>query len=159
MNAKQIQLGLYSGLAGGVVFGAMMGMMGMLPMVGALVGRATALAGFVVHLAISAAIGVSFAVFFRWLVRGVTSGILYGVSFGAIWWLLGPLTLMPLFMGMGLGVHWNAEAAARMLPSLFGHVLYGLVLGASYVLLRFRHEARLGARPREDHAASGQRAG
>ena len=49
-----------------------------------------------------------------------------------IWWVLGPLTLMPLMMGMGLGVNWNLGAAQAMLPSLMGHVIFGLLLGFVY---------------------------
>jgi hypothetical protein len=48
---------------------------------------------------------------------------------------------MPLFMGMGLGVNWNATAAVTMLPSLMGHLLYGAILGTSYVWLRERPSA------------------
>ncbi len=43
---------------------------------------------------------------------------------------------MPLFMGMGLGVNWNAAAAAAMLPSLVGHLVYGGILGLAYTWLR-----------------------
>ena len=53
-----------------------------------------------------------------------------------IWWLLGPLTLMPLFMGMGFGVNWNPGAATEMLPSLVGHLVYGAILGGLYARLR-----------------------
>jgi len=33
---------------------------------------------------------------------------------------------------MGLGVNWNAAAAAQMLPSLMGHLIYGAILGLTY---------------------------
>ncbi len=39
---------------------------------------------------------------------------------------------MPLFMGMGFGVSWNAAAAAAMLPSLVPHLMYGSILGLLY---------------------------
>jgi hypothetical protein len=42
---------------------------------------------------------------------------------------------MPLFMGMGLGVNWNATAAVAMLPSLVGHLIYGGILGFIYACL------------------------
>ena len=45
---------------------------------------------------------------------------------------------MPLFMGMGLGVNWSAAAAAAMLPSLVGHLMYGGILGLVYAWLRHR---------------------
>ena len=37
--------------------------------------------------------------------------------------------LMPLFMGMGVGVNWNTAAAANMLPSLAGHLIFGAISG------------------------------
>ena len=138
MNVRNIKLGVYGGLAGGVVFGAMMGMMGMLPMIGKMVGNPSAVTGFLVHLVISALIGASFATIFDRFVHGKSGGLGYGLLYGGTWWFLGPLTLMPLMMGMGLGVNWNATAAAQMLPSLFGHLIYGAILGLSYAWLQGR---------------------
>jgi len=40
--------------------------------------------------------------------------------------------MMPFMMGMGLGVNWNAAAAQAMLPSLYGHLVFGLLLGFVY---------------------------
>ncbi len=136
MNAKQIIYGIFGGLAGGLVFGAMMGMMGMLPMVGKLVGQPSAGIGFIVHLVNSAIIGAGFAFVLGRLVTSIGSGLRYGLLYGGAWWLLGPLTLMPLFLDMGLGVNWNLTAAVNMLPSLVGHLIYGAVLGTSYAWLR-----------------------
>ena len=45
---------------------------------------------------------------------------------------LGPLTLMPLFMGMGLGVNWNGGAMVQAAPSLLGHLLFGATFGCTY---------------------------
>jgi hypothetical protein len=45
---------------------------------------------------------------------------------------------MPLFMGMGLGVNWNAAAAVAMLPSLAGHMMYGAILGTVFAFSRGR---------------------
>ena len=123
---------------GGVVFGAMMGMMGMLPMIGQMVGSPTAAAGFATHLLISASIGGSFGFLFHRFVSGTGSGLGYGAAYGALWWFLGPLTLMPFFMGMGLGVNWNATAAAAMSASLVGHLIYGLILGSTYAWIESR---------------------
>ncbi len=136
MNVRNIKLGAYGGLVGGVVFGAMMGMMGMLPMIGKMVGHPSAITGFLVHLVNSALIGAAFATLFDRFVHGKSGGLGYGLLYGGTWWFLGPLTLMPLMMGMGLGVNWNATAAAQMLPSLFGHLIYGAILGLSYTWLK-----------------------
>ena len=138
MNPRNISLGVYSGLAGGVVFGAMMGAMGMLPMIGKMVGSPTAATGLLVHLFNSAVIGAGFVVVFGRSVSGIGGGLGKGMLYGGFWWLLGPLTLMPLFMGMGLGVNWNLAAAVTMLPSLMGHLMYGAILGSGFVWLRDR---------------------
>ena len=138
MSARDLTWGAYGGVAGGLIFGAMMGVMGMLPMIGSMVGQPTAAAGFVVHMGNSAIIGVIFAIALGRFVGGTASGLGAGLAYGGVWWILGPLTLMPLFMGMGFGVNWNAAAAAAMLPSLVGHLMYGSVLGVTYAWLRQR---------------------
>ncbi len=138
MSARELKLGAYGGLAGGLLFGAMMGMMGMLPMIGSMVGQPTAGVGFVLHMVNSVIIGAGFAVVLGRFVSGTSSGVGLGLAYGGAWWILGPLTLMPLFMGMGFGVNWNAAAAAAMLPSLVGHLMYGGVLGLVYTWLRHR---------------------
>lgn len=135
MNTKQILNGLLGGLAGGMVFGIMMGMMGMLPMIGKMVGQPSAVVGFFVHMINSAIIGAAFAFLFGKAATHLKSGLGYGFLYGIIWWILGPLTLMPLFMGMGLGVNWNITAAVNMMPSLMGHVIYGLILGFVFTKL------------------------
>jgi hypothetical protein len=143
MNVKQILNGIYGGLAGGLVFGVMMAKMGTLPMIGKMVGQPHALAGFSVHLVNSAIIGAGFAIIAGWIktgngrsVRHSSAGLVHGLLYGGLWWLLGPLTLMPLFLGMGFGVNWNLTAAAHMLPSLSGHLIYGAILGISYAWLQ-----------------------
>ena len=140
MNVRNIKLGAYGGLAGGVVCVAMMGMMGMLPMIGELIAYQTVprgvVSGFFGHLIFSSLIGASFAALFNRFVHGKSSGLGYGLVYGGAVSFLGPLTLMPLMMGMGLGVNWNAAAASQMLPSLFGHLVYGAVLGLTYTRLR-----------------------
>ena len=118
-----------------LVFGVMMGMMGMLPMIGKMVGQPSAVVGFLVHMINSAVFGAAFAAVFGRYATRISSGVGYGIVYGGILWLLGPLTLMPLFLGMGFGVNWNLAAATKMLPSLFGHIIYGTLLGVVYGLL------------------------
>ncbi len=132
IDVSRIAHGIIGGLFGGIAFGIMMGMMGVLPMIGKMIGQPTVLAGWVVHLFISAGIGGSFGLFLGGYARNLARSLQAGVAFGALWWLLGPLTLMPLFLGMGAGVNWNLAAAANALPSLVGHVLFGGLLGAYF---------------------------
>ena len=105
----------------------------MLPMVAKLVGSSSALVGYLVHLGISAVIGAGYGLLIRDQVARVGPTMAAGFGYGVLWWVLGPLTLMPLFLGMGFGVHWHLEAVSKMLPSLFGHFLYGLVLGVGFL--------------------------
>ena len=84
-----------------------MGMMGVLPMIGKMIGQPTVLAGWAVHLFISAAIGGSFGLLLGGYAHNLARSLKAGFAYGALWWLLGPLTLMPLFLGMGLGVNWK----------------------------------------------------
>ena len=109
MTVKSLQHGLYGSLAGGVIFGVMMGMMGMLPTIGAMAGSESPVVGFLVHLIISAMIGVGFVAAATMLGREQTAGVGAGLAYGVVWWILGPLTLMPLFMGMGFGVNWSVS--------------------------------------------------
>jgi hypothetical protein len=113
-----------------------------------MVGYPNAAVGFAVHMVNSAIIGAGFAVVFNMAVRGLGTGVTSGILYGGFWWLLGPLTLMPLFMGMGLGVNWNLSAAGAMLPSLAGHLIYGTILGAVYALSRQRGPTYATARTR-----------
>ncbi|WP_165774864.1 hypothetical protein [Candidatus Viridilinea mediisalina] len=126
MNQKLIG-GVVGGLAGGVVFGVMMAMMGMLPMIASLVGSNSAVVGFLVHMVISAVIGTSFGVLFGSRSTNFGQGAIWGLLYGAIWWVLGPLVIMPLMMGMGL--QFGAALSGPMLMSLMGHLIFGLVTG------------------------------
>ena len=62
---------------------------------------------------ISAIIGAKFAVLLGWVASGVRGGLGSGLVYGLAWWILGPLTLMPFFMGMGLGVNWKVASKPR----------------------------------------------
>ena len=135
MSGKRLLNGILGGLAGGVAFGAIMGVMKMLPMVGQIIGVPNAGVGFAVHMIISAAIGAGFALLFDRRVVGGYSGLIAGTLYGAVWWIVGPLTLMPLFLGMGFGVNWSAAAISVAFPSLVGHLIYGAILGITYSAL------------------------
>lgn len=135
MSVKRVTHGIYGGLVGGVVFGVLMGMMGMLPMVAGLAGSSSAIVGLAVHLVISAVIGAGYAVALGRIATTRRAAVATGLGYGALWWLLGPLTLMPLLTGMGPGASWNAAAAAAALPSLIGHLIYGGVLGGAFAWL------------------------
>jgi len=128
--AGKVAGGAIGGLAGGVVFGLMMGMMGMLPMVAMLVMSENAIVGFLVHMVISAIIGVSFGILFGGRALDVPSGALWGGIYGAAWWILGPLLIMPIMMGMG--PQFGMALSMPMMMSLVGHLLFGVVAGVAF---------------------------
>ena len=95
-------------------------------MVGSLIGLENAIIGFVVHMAISAFVGITFGLIFRNLVTSLSLSIGLGLAYGLFWWILGALTLMPLLLGLPDMV---MQIGQMQIMSLFGHIIFGLVLG------------------------------
>lgn len=149
-----IVTGIVAGLIGGLVFGMMMQMMtaptpdgGTMPlmvMVAMVVGSTSLMVGWLYHLFNSAVIGAIFGWLLGSRVHGYGSGLIWGAVYGVVWWVLGPLLLMPILLGM------PPFAPLQMMPSvaigsLIGHIIYGLIVGAVFVWLYDRftgtHEA------------------
>ncbi len=125
--------GAISGIVGGVPFGIVMTVTGAMGKAASLLGSQAVLVGGAVHMMISATLGTSFAMILTSPNIGRRGVMASATLYGAIWWIFGPLTLMPLMTGMPLG--WNLTAMYAQLPSLFGHILYGLVLGWTFARL------------------------
>jgi uncharacterized membrane protein YagU involved in acid resistance len=123
--------GVTAGVVGGVVFGVLMAMMDMLPMVAMLVGSDSAAMGMLVHLVISAGIGALFGLVVPTM--GIAALIAAGALYGVVWWVLGPLVIMPAWLGMPL---FMMDSTAW--SSLMGHVIYGMVAAAVLFVLRRR---------------------
>lgn len=132
---KRIVLpGALAGLIGGLVFGAAMIQLGMLPTVGSLLYTESGVAGFIIHMLLAAILGVGFSLLV-WHQRGGAGEMLFwGLTYGALWWFLGPLTLLPLLLGQGL--MWDIHAAQTVFPSLPGHLWYGATMAIVLTLLR-----------------------
>ncbi|MCH8571152.1 hypothetical protein LSI54_07250 [Nesterenkonia sp. AY15] len=105
-----------------------MAMMDMLPMIAMMVGSTSAGVGLVVHLVISILIGLGLTSLLSGALSSYGRGAILGLLYGGLWWVLGPLLIMPLMMGMPVFV---VDAAG--LWSLMGHLIYGLVLGLTAV--------------------------
>ena len=133
---QRIVGGVVGGVAGGLVFGVMMAAMGMLPMVASVVGSNSALIGFLYHMFNSVVIGAIFGLLFGAQSHNYGLGAALGLLYGAIWWVLGPMILMPLLLGMAL--QFGAVFTPPMLMSLVGHLLYGLITGLVYVAYTHR---------------------
>lgn len=131
---RKLIAGVIGGIAGGLVFGVLMSMMGMMGMIASLMGSDSAGVGFAIHLMISIIFGVAFVVLASRFVTTWGLSLIAGAVWGVITWVIGPLVIMPLMMGMPL---FMIDSMALL--SLMGHVLYGLVLGAvTFAIIRRR---------------------
>ena len=106
--------GAVAGLVGGAVINQLM-LRGAVPEVAErLTGSNGPLAGIAVNLSIGVAIGVSYGLLFRRLGQDVTCALGWGLSYGFLWWVLGPLTLLPALLGGD--PEWTAAAAGGSCP-------------------------------------------
>ena len=145
---SKIVVGIVAGLIGGVVFGVMMQMMAapdgkpMMAMVAQVVRSESLVVGWVYHLFNSAVIGGIFGWLLGTRIGGYGSALLLGALYGFGWWILGGLILMPLFLGMSAFAPLLMEMMRPVaMGSFIGHVIFGLVLGISFLLLnRSRRE-------------------
>jgi len=144
-----IAAGIVAGLIAGIPFGIMMqimmaptpegGQIPMMQMVAMVVNSTSLTVGWVYHLFNSAVTGALFGWLLGGRVNGYGSGLGWGALYGVIWWVLGALILMPLLLGM------PAFAPLTMAPmrpvamgSLMGHLMFGMILGVVFFLLRRR---------------------
>ena len=132
--ARPIVAGAFAGLIGGVVFGLMMQMMmpPMMGMIGSLFGVPSL--GWGVHLAFSAIIGAIFACAIRSRAATWGAALAFGAAYGLVWWILGPLLIMPTWLGMGPQLAQALSGPNVM--SLVGHLVFGVVTGTAYRALR-----------------------
>jgi hypothetical protein len=133
-------------LVGGVLFGLLLAFSGGLPRVVRLAGGASPVAAFLVHLLISALIGMSYGVFFRREAPNWQASVGWGLLYGLVWWYLGPLTLLRIFLGEPC--LWTTADAEAALPWLVGHLLYGAVTALVFFRLERRHVEWLTLDPR-----------
>ena len=129
--------GAIASLVGGLLFSLVMLKIGLLPTMATLVGGSSIILGFAVHMLISTVIGMSYGLLFQREAPNVGASVAWGVLYGLIWWFLGPLTLMPLLLNGA--VTWTTTAAAQLLPSLIGHLIYGGATAIAFLVLERRH--------------------
>src|SRR3990170_8433730 len=143
----RIGASVVAGLIGGVVFGLMMqmmsaptpdgGQMPMLAMVGQIVGSPTVGAGWVYHLFNSAVIGAIFGWLLGDRAHGYGSALGWGAAYGFVWWIVGGLILMPMFLGMApFAPLMMAPMRMVAMGSLIGHLIYRSILGGTVAWLR-----------------------
>jgi hypothetical protein len=143
---RSISWGGLAGLIGGIVSSPVMLATGILPKVAGLDATLSGFHGLVIHLVMSTLIGTTYGLLFRDEAPSFGLGIPWGLLFGLVWWYAGPMTLLPLFL---TGVcDWSASAASALLPSLMGHLLYGAVTAAVFLVFEQRYKRWLLFDPR-----------
>src|SRR5215472_6974385 len=125
--------GTLAGLVGGWAFGKWMEQVSFYPLIAGLVGSTSRMVGESLHFLFAVIIAISFAFLFQGEVRGLGSSMACGVAYGIFWWLLGPLTILPLWLGHR--PDWSNEHASDLFGSLVGHILYGVAIGLLYALV------------------------
>jgi|SRR5919108_450376 hypothetical protein len=146
---RRMAAGVIAGLAAGAVFGIMMQLMTapgpegarmpMMAMIARVVRSDSVAVGWAYHLFNSALIGAIFGAWVGRSLRGYGSAILWGAAYGLGWWVLGGLVLMPILLGMPpLAPVAMAPMRPVAMGSLVGHVVFGLILGVGFLVLRGR---------------------
>jgi hypothetical protein len=146
---SNVTAGIVAGLIAGLVFGVMMTIMhaptpdgGSVPMMGMVaqvVGSSSLAVGWLYHLFNSAVIGGLFGWILGNRIGGYGTGTGWGAGYGVLWWVLGGLILMPMFLGMPAFAPLEMPMMRLVaFGSLVGHVVYGVILGTSFVALRRR---------------------
>jgi hypothetical protein len=111
--------------------------LGSLEAAAGLIGSRSLVTGAVVQFVIAELIGASYGLLFRRQSYDIGSALGWGLSYGFFWWVLGPLTLVPVLQGAP--PQWTVAAAGQLFPSLIGLLAYGAGLGIVYHLLEARH--------------------
>jgi hypothetical protein len=130
---RALVVGGLAGVVGGVAFGRWMAKTGFFPLIAGLVGSDSAAVGTTLHFVFAVVIGMSLGVLFQRDLRGFGSGMGWGLGYGILWWFVGPLTVMPLWLGRPLD--WSWTRGAELFGSLVGHIVYGLLAGLLYAAI------------------------
>ena len=128
--ARALIVGGIAGVFGGWAFGQWMEQVGFYPLVASLIEYDSAAVGATLHFVFAIIIGASFGLLFQHDVRGYGSSMGWGVAYGILWWFLGALTIMPLWLGVE--PDWSHVRLGELFGSFVGHIVYGLIVGVVY---------------------------
>jgi len=131
--ARALVGGGIAGIGGGWAFGKWMERIHYFPLIAGLVHSSSVTIGVTLHFAIAVTIGGTFGLLFQREIRGIGSSMSYGATYGALWWFVGPLTILPALTHHP--IDWSASHASTIFGSLIGHVVYGLIVGVIYAVV------------------------
>jgi len=114
---RDVIAGAIAGLIGGLVFTWAMQAQGLRAAVAGLLGLMTG-AGAALDLVVSVVIGATFGAIFRYQRLGYAPMLSSGVLYGLLWWILGPLTLVP----GARADHWTLTGERQASPWVQGEL-------------------------------------
>lgn len=139
-TVRALGWGAAAGLVGAMAFVPMIAGIHGFSNVAALVGGSSSILGAAVHLGAGVLIGMGYGWLFERESPDFDSGVAWGLLYGLVWWFLGPFTLFPVLLGYSFA--WTPEGVSSSLPSLLGHLLYGMITATVFLLLERRHDQR-----------------
>ncbi len=95
------------------------------------------------HVAAAPFLGAAFGATFRFQPQSYAATIAPAALGGLLWWILGPLSLVPLIRGTD--PTWSSSAAAATFPSLIDSLLFGGLAGLAFVIVAPRSRRGLSA--------------
>ncbi len=146
-NLRALGGGIVGSLFGGAAFTFVMIQVGFLPTIAPILGGSGIWFGLLVHFLISVIIGAMYGLLFADQVDSYGGAIGWGTAYGLFWWVLGPITLLPLLLGKA-GVLSAGAALAAYPPSFLGHVAYGTITAMYFFWLEQRRKRQIAANGR-----------
>lgn len=127
--------GLLAGLASGLLSGLVLQQLWVLTPLSILLGiPPNPASGWAVHLGITALFGLLFAIVSPVFNQDINGLIGAGLLTGIILWILGPLFLIPILLGLPPQFY----LFDRWLTIGLAYAIYGLGLGVTYAIIHFR---------------------
>lgn len=80
-----------------------------------------------IHLLVTTALGCAFGFVYRYRAGAYAATISSGIVGGLVWWIVGPLTVVPLVAGDS--PTWSIADATTLFPSLIGSLFFGALAG------------------------------
>ena len=131
---QAVIVGGLGGVVGSWVFARGVEAAEFFPLVARLMGSNAMTLGRLLHYTIGITIGISFGLLFSRDMQGVGSSLVWGLDYGLVWWIIGPMTLLPILLGSETRPDWSLHAAQANVPSLVAHMLYGAIVGLFFAL-------------------------
>ena len=120
--SKAIKTGIIGGIIGGILFGIMMQMTDKIAMLAGAMGSHSLVIGWIIHLMISIIFGITFGLMTYVIKNLIVLTIVFSIGI----WIVGPLVIMPMMMGMGPNLLHAFEP--QQLMSLATHIFFTIIV-------------------------------